>query len=244
MIPSEKQEKIRLNKFIASAGVCSRRSADKLILEGKVSVNGKKITTLGYSVSTKDTVTYNGKALSCEKHVYILLNKPKGFITTASDPEDRKTVIQLIKNACKERVYPVGRLDRNTTGLLLLTNDGDLARGLSHPSSNVSKIYQVTIDKKITEEDLTKIAEGLSLEDGKAIVDEVAVVDESKKVLGLQLHLGKNRIIRRIFEHLGYNVEKLDRVLYACLTKKNIKRGSWRMLAAKEVRALKNACKL
>ncbi|MDX1904473.1 MAG: pseudouridine synthase [Thermonemataceae bacterium] len=231
----------RLNKYIANAGICSRREADELIAKGLIKVNGKVVVEMGYKVKPQDKVMYQNKLLSLEKSVYILLNKPKNFITTTEDPEERKTVMELIKNACEERVYPVGRLDRHTTGLLLFTNDGDLAKKLSHPSSNIKKVYQVMIDKPITETDFIKIQEGLTLEDGFIKVDALAVLD--RNVLGVELHSGRNRIVRRIFEHLGYQVEKLDRTMYAGLSKKDLPRGKWRFLTEKEVILLKHFTK-
>jgi 23S rRNA pseudouridine2605 synthase len=239
---AEKPNNIRLNKFLANSGICSRRMADELIMKGLVTVNGQKVKQLGSKISSLDTVKYNNKVLSLEKHTYVLLNKPKDFLTTLDDPQDRKTVLSLVKNACKERIYPVGRLDRNTTGLLLLTNDGMLAHYLSHPSTNIKKVYQVELDIPITASHISEIKNGLELEDGKAIVDDIAVLDSNKKIIGLELHIGKNRIVRRIFEHLGYEVLKLDRTLYAGLTKKNLKRGEWRLLLDKEVLSLKRMC--
>lgn len=230
---------IRLNKYIANAGVCSRRDADVLIQEGQIKVNGEVITEMGHKVKNTDKVSFNNKLLSREKMVYVLLNKPKDFITTTEDPENRKTVMQLIANACEERIYPVGRLDRNTTGLLLFTNDGELTKKLSHPSHGVKKLYEVALDKPITDEDFIKIQEGVTLEDGLAPVDELAIVDGDRRLLGIQIHIGKNRIVRRIFEHLGYTVERLDRVMYAGLDKKDVPRGHWRYLAEKEVIQLK-----
>lgn len=231
---------IRLNKYIANSGVCSRREADQLILEGTVKVNGVVITELGYKVKPGDSVKYNNKVLNPEKSVYVLLNKPKDFITTMDDESDRKTVMQLVANATKERIYPVGRLDRNTTGLLLFTNDGELAQKLTHPSNKVKKIYEVELDKPITAEDFDKIADGkIHLFDGPVKVDEIAIISPSKKVIGIEIHEGRNRIVRRIFESLGYEVQKLDRVMYAGLTKKNITRGSWRYLTATEVNKIK-----
>lgn len=237
---SADEKNIRLNKYIADAGVCSRREADKLIEAGEIKVNGNTVTELGYKVSRKDAVTYNGRRLSQEKLVYVLLNKPKDFITTVDDPEDRKTVMQLVQTACDERIYPVGRLDRNTTGLLLLTNDGELATRLTHPSHNVKKIYQVDLDKPLTEEDAEKIREGLMLEDGEAKVDELAILSEDQTILGVEIHIGRNRIVRRIFEHLGYEVIRLDRVMFAGLTKKDLPRGKWRYLSQKELIRLKH----
>ena len=232
--------KIRLNRYISNAGICSRRDADKIILEGSIKVNGEVITELGYKVNPSDSVKFGNKVLTREKSVYILLNKPKDFITTVDDPEERKTVMDLVKNACTERVYPVGRLDRNTTGLLLLTNDGELAATLTHPSFEVKKIYQVDLDKPLEEEHLAQIIEGVELEDGPVNVDDIEVVSEDRKIIGLEIHVGRNRIVRRLFEHLGYDVVQLDRVMYAGLTKKDLPRGKWRMLTAKEVIKLKH----
>jgi 23S rRNA pseudouridine2605 synthase len=237
VVSEEIKTDIRLNRFIANAGVCSRREADELIAQGFVKVNGQVITEMGYQVKPSDKVTYKGKLLKREKLVYILLNKPKNCITTTDDPEERHTVMEIVKDACDERVYPVGRLDRNTTGLLLLTNDGDLAKKLSHPSSNIKKIYQVSLDKPITESDFYKIQEGFELEDGFIKPDALALL--TPNTLGIELHSGRNRIVRRIFEHLGYSVEKLDRTMYAGLTKKDLPRGKWRFLSQKEVALLK-----
>lgn len=237
---SAEERNIRLNKYIADAGVCSRREADKLIEAGEIKVNGQLVTELGYKVSRMDVVTYGGKKLRAEKLVYVLLNKPKDFITTVEDPEDRKTVMQLVENACQERIYPVGRLDRNTTGLLLLTNDGELAKKLTHPSHNIKKIYQVDLDKPISEEDFEKIQQGLMLEDGEAKVDEIAILSKDQTILGVEIHIGRNRIVRRIFEHLGYEVLRLDRVMFAGLTKKDLPRGNWRYLSEKELIRLKH----
>jgi len=237
--PNEDESLIRLNKYIANAGVCSRREADLLIQNGEITINGKVVIELGYKVHPNDKVKYKGKALKPEKQVYILLNKPKDFITTTKDPRNRKTVMQLVAKATKERIYPVGRLDRNTTGLLLLTNDGDLAKKLAHPSHEIKKIYEVEIDKPISEEDFYKIVEGITLKDGPVQIDQIAVVDDKQTKLGLEIHIGKNRIVRRIFEHLGYEVIKLDRVVYAGLTKKDLPRGKWRFLSSKEIVQLK-----
>jgi 23S rRNA pseudouridine2605 synthase len=231
---------IRLNKYIANSGICSRREADKLIEEGLIKVNEKVVTELGYKVNRSDIVKYEGRILNREKPVYVLLNKPKDFITTMDDPQDRKTVMSLVGSACKERIYPVGRLDRNTTGLLLLTNDGELADKLTHPSNEVKKIYQVDLDKPLDNKDYQKILDGLELEDGPVKVDEIAIVSSDKKSLGIEIHQGRNRIVRRIFEHLGYDVVKLDRVMYAGLTKKELSRGQWRYLTEKEVVHLKH----
>jgi len=231
---------VRLNKFVANAGVCSRREADTLIASGKIEVNGKIVRELGTKVMPDDKVIYKGKVLRTEKLIYLLLNKPKDYITTVKDPRERKTVMQLVRNACKERIYPVGRLDRQTTGLLLFTNDGDLAKKLSHPSHNVKKIYQVEIDKGINERDLNALAKGVELEDGQAFADKSAVLSDDKRVLGLEIHIGKNRVVRRMFEHLGYRINKLDRVMFAGLTKKDLPRGRWRFLSEKEVIQLKH----
>ena len=236
---------IRLNRFIANAGICSRRKADELIAAGVVSVNGEAVTELGFKVDpAKDLVRYNGVALKREKMVYVLLNKPKDYITTTDDPQERKTVMKLVEKASKERIYPVGRLDRNTTGLLLMTNDGDLAEKLSHPRNNVTKIYQVELNRNVPQGDLNKIAFGLELEDGLIKPDQVSyVAGGSKNEIGIQIHSGKNRIVRRIFEHLGYEVVKLDRVVYSNLTKKDLPRGHWRYLEDKEIIQLKHLIK-
>lgn len=230
---------IRLNRYIANAGICSRREADNLIAQGDITVNDKVITSLGHKIKKGDTVKYKGKVLKREKMVYVLLNKPKGYITTTQDPDDRKTVMNLVANACEERIYPVGRLDRNTTGLLLLTNDGDLTKKLSHPSHKVKKLYQVDLDKPVSDEDFLKIQAGITLEDGVAEVDELAFVTPDNKSLGIEIHIGRNRIVRRIFESLGYEVVKLDRVMYAGLTKLDLPRGRWRYLTEQEVIKLK-----
>lgn len=231
---------IRLNKFISNSGICSRREADNLITMGLVSVNGQVITEMGYKVKRTDDIRYEGKKLTAEKPVYILLNKPKGFITTTEDPQERNTVMNLIAGACKERVYPVGRLDRNTTGLLLFTNDGELAEKLTHPSYNVRKIYKVDLDRPLTKADFQKIREGIYLEEGRAIVDDLAIVDDTGTTVGIELHIGWNRIVRRIFEALSYQVLKLDRVAYAGLDKKDLPRGKWRFLKDTEVIKLKH----
>ena len=231
---------IRLNKFIANSGVCSRREADQLITMGLISVNGKVVTTLGHKVNPGDEVRHEERVLRAEKPVYILMNKPKGFLTTTSDPEERSTVMNLVGGVVKERVYPVGRLDRNTTGLLVLTNDGDLAEKLMHPSHNVKKIYRVELDRPLTKADATKIMEGVQLEEGRAMVDDLAVVSEDKKTVGLEIHIGWNRVVRRIFEALEYQVIKLDRTMYAGLTKKDIPRGEWRFLKREEIVLLKH----
>jgi 23S rRNA pseudouridine2605 synthase len=231
---------VRLNRFIANAGVCSRREADKLIENGQVTVNGKTMKELGYQVKPTDEVRYMGELLSRERPVYILLNKPKDHITTTDDPEGRKTVMNLVKQVGDDvRIYPVGRLDRNTTGLLLMTNDGKLAAKLSHPSSNIKKTYYVTIDKPITEVELSKLLEGVELEDGISKFDSLEVLTSDYLNISVTLHSGKNRIVRRMFNHLGYEVEKLDRISYAGLTKKGLERGSWRHLTNAEVVRLK-----
>ncbi len=245
-VRSEAKEKkeddglIRLNKFISNSGVCSRREADELIKMGLISVNGVTITEMGYKVKPTDDVRHEDKKLKAEKPVYVLLNKPKGFITTTDDPQERNTVMSLVASACKERIYPVGRLDRNTTGLLLLTNDGDLTDKLTHPSYNIKKIYKAELDKPLTKNDFQKIADGVHLEEGKAVVDDIAIVSDDGLTVGLELHIGWNRIVRRIFESLGYDVVKLDRVVYAGLDKKDLKRGQWRFLRSDEVVRLKH----
>jgi 23S rRNA pseudouridine2605 synthase len=230
-----------LNKFIAHCGVTSRRDAVQLIKEGKVTVNKKVIIEPAFKVNEKDDVFYNGKKLFVTKNlVYILLNKPKDYITTTDDPQNRKTVLQLTKNATDQRIYPVGRLDRNTSGVLLLTNDGQLTQELTHPSFNVKKVYEVKLDKPLTKSDFEKILSGIKLEDGEIFADALAYADsKDKSIIGIELHSGRNRIVRRIFEHLGYDVKGLDRVMYANLTKKNVERGKWRYLGEKEIRALK-----
>ncbi len=228
-------EGIRLNRFIANAGVCSRREADKLIKDGKITVNKKVMTEMGFRVKSDDVVRYRGKVLVGEQKKYILLNKPKGFITTMKDPKERRTVMQLVQNACEERIYPVGRLDRETTGLLLFTNDGELAKKLSHPSYEVRKVYRVELNKPLTEEHFDQIKEGFDLEDGPVKVDELAINAVDKTTLGVEIHIGRNRIVRRLFEHLGYEVIKLDRTAYAGLTKIDLPRGKWRELKDKEV---------
>jgi len=235
---SETQE-IRLNKAIANAGICSRREADQLIADGKIKVNGHVVTEMGHKVKPSDKIYYDSKLLKREKLVYVLLNKPKDFITTTKDELNRKTVMQLVNKACEERIYPVGRLDRNTTGLLLLTNDGALAKKLTHPSHKVKKIYQVDLDKPLENEDYQKILSGVELEDGMAEVDEMEVLSKDKRILGIEIHSGKNRIVRRIFEHLGYEVVRLDRAMFAGLTKKDLPRGKWRFLSEKELIQLK-----
>lgn len=240
MKPSE-YEPVRINRFIAQSGACSRREADKFVLAGRIKVNGKVISELGTKViPAKDIVTLDGKKVQSEKFVYILLNKPKNTISTTKDPEGRRTVIDAIQHATQERIFPVGRLDRNTTGLLLLTNDGELTKRLTHPSHNISKLYNVRLDKDVPEEHLELLLAGIELEDGKARADKIAYVEgKHQNNVGIQVHIGKNRIVRRMFEHLGYKVEALDRVMIAHLTKKNLPRGKWRKLTAKEVNFLK-----
>lgn len=231
----------RLNKYLSNAGICSRREADNLIAAGAVSVNGEVITKMGFMVKPTDEVAYGGQVLKGERKRYFLLNKPKGYITTLDDPEQRKTVMDLIKDACKERIYPVGRLDRNTTGLLVFTNDGDLSRKLTHPSTGIYKIYHVELDKPLSAADMKQMREGMELEDGPIKVDDVQYAGDGsdKHVLGVALHSGRNRIVRRIFESLGYEVYKLDRVVFAGLTKKDLPRGRFRELTEKEVAFLK-----
>ena len=240
---------IRLNKYLSHAGIASRRSADELIKEGRVKVNGKVVTEMGHKVKAKDDVEFDGKLITLEKKYYILLNKPKDYITTVKDEKDRRTVMELIrgvytqiKTLTKPRLYPVGRLDRNTTGILLITNDGELAQKLTHPSSEIKKVYHVVLDKKLRKEDFDKIAEGgVVLEDGIAEVDEIAYPNSKNRAeVGIEIHTGKNRFIRRLFETLGYEVVKLDRVSFAGLTKKDVPRGRWRFLAESEVRTLKH----
>lgn len=231
---------LRLNKFLANAGVCSRREADDFIQAGVVSVNGQIVTELGTKVLRSDTVLFHDQLVTIEKKVYVLLNKPKDYVTTSDDPQNRKTVMDLVQDACRERIYPVGRLDRNTTGVLLLTNDGDLASKLTHPQYLKKKIYHVYLDKNVTAADLRQIADGIQLEDGEIHADAVEYASETdKKQVGIEIHSGRNRIVRRIFEHLGYHVVKLDRVFFAGLTKKNLRRGDWRYLTEKEVNMLR-----
>lgn len=231
---------VRLNKFLANAGVCSRRDADKYIQAGVVSVNGVVVTELGTKVLRSDVVLFHDNAVKIEKKQYVLLNKPKGYVTTSEDPQNRKTVMDLVRGACPERIYPVGRLDRNTTGVLLLTNDGEMASKLTHPKFLKKKIYHVTLDRNVTAADLRQIAEGIELEDGSIKADAIEYASETdKKQVGIEIHSGKNRIVRRIFDHLGYHVVKLDRVYFAGLTKKNVRRGDWRYLTEKEVNMLR-----
>lgn len=231
---------IRLNKYLANAGVCSRREADEFIQAGVVKVNGNVVTELGTKVLRSDVVMFHDQTISLEKKVYVLLNKPKDCVTTSDDPQQRKTVMELVKNACPERIYPVGRLDRNTTGVLLLTNDGDMASKLTHPKFLKKKIYHVYLDKNVTAHDLQQIRDGIMLEDGEIKADDVQYADPvDKKQVGIEIHSGKNRIVRRIFEKLGYRVTKLDRVQFAGLTKKGLRRGDWRFLTEEEVNRLR-----
>ncbi len=234
---------MRLNKYIAHAGICSRREADELIAAGSVKVNGRVVTEMGYQVLPGDQVSYGGETLRSERPRYFLLNKPKGFITTTDDPQERRTVMMLMDGCCAERIYPVGRLDRATTGLLLFTNDGELAKRLTHPSTQVYKIYQVELNKPVTKEDMKRLLEGIELEDGPMHVDDIQYAEVGgkvdKRVVGVQLHSGRNRIVRRLFEALGYEVHKLDRTVFAGLTKKDLPRGRWRELTEKEVGFLK-----
>ncbi len=230
---------IRLNKYIANSGVCSRREADTYIEHGSVTVNGKLITEMGYKVQPTDEVRFDNSAITPEKKRYILLNKPKNYITTMDDERGRSTVMELVANATKERVYPVGRLDRNTTGLLLFTNDGDLAKKLTHPKHNVRKLYQASLDRKLDLKDLQKLRGEVIIEGRKVFIDAVSYVEgESKSEVGIEIHSGRNRIVRKIFEHVGYKVVKLDRVIFAGLTKKNLPRGRWRSLTELEVNSL------
>lgn len=231
---------VRLNKYLANAGICSRREADEFIQAGVASVNGQVVTELGTKVLRTDDIRFHDQKVSMEKKVYVLLNKPKDCVTTSDDPQQRKTVMDLVKNACPERIYPVGRLDRNTTGVLLLTNDGDLASKLTHPKFLKKKIYHVFLDKKVTAHDMQQIATGITLEDGEVHADAIEYASATdKSQVGIEIHSGKNRIVRRIFESLGYRVVKLDRVLFAGLTKKNLRRGDWRFLTEKEVDMLR-----
>ena len=234
-------EPIRLNKFLANAGVCSRREADEFIQAGVVSVNGEVVNELGTKVKRSDEVKFHDQVVSLEKKVYVLLNKPKDYVTTSDDPQQRKTVMDLVKDACPERIYPVGRLDRNTTGVLLLTNDGDLASKLTHPKFLKKKVYHAFLDKPVAAADMQKIAEGIELEDGEIHADAIEYADErDKSQVGIEIHSGKNRIVRRIFESLGYRVTKLDRVQFVGLTKKNLRRGDWRFLTEQEVEMLRS----
>ena len=233
-------ELMRLNRYIANSGVCSRREADEIISKGLITVNGKKVIGLGTKVTYNDEVRYRGRKLSAEKKVYILMNKPKGYVTTVEDPHADQTVLDLIGDACPQRVYPVGRLDKNTTGVLLLTNDGDLTGKLTHPKYERKKIYHVFLDKAVQKDDLFRLAEGIQLEDGFVAADAVSYADtEDRSQIGIELHSGQNRVVRRLFESLGYMVKKLDRVYFAGLTKKNLQRGKWRFLTQKEISMLK-----
>jgi 23S rRNA pseudouridine2605 synthase len=239
--PVEENGPVRLNKFIANSGLCSRREADMYIETGQVTVNGVKVTELGTKIDpTKDDVRFNGQRIKGEKKVYLVMNKPKDFVTTMADPHADRTVMELIsKSLCPERVFPVGRLDKATTGVLLFTNDGDLTEKLTHPSHGVRKIYHVTLDKNLTREDFDKILDGVELTDGPIAADALSYVGDEKSQVGLEIHSGRNRIVRRIFESLGYRVKKLDRVYFAGLTKKNLRRGAWRFLDEKEIGLLK-----
>ena len=237
--PNKQTGEVRLNRFISQSGVCSRREADEFILAGVVTVNGQVVTELGTKILPTDEVRFNDERLQGEKNVYLVLNKPKGYVTSLDDPHADKTVMDLVRGACSERVYPVGRLDKNSLGLLLITNDGDITRQLTHPSYHKKKIYQVTLDKPLTRADMDSLTEGITLEDGDIFADEVAYASEDKRTVGVEIHSGRNRIVRRMFEHLGYAVQKLDRVYYAGLTKKNLKRGAWRFLTKDEVMRLK-----
>ena len=234
------KDTIRLNKYIANSGICSRREADELITQGLVEVNGKVVTEMGYQVQKTDRVVFDGQSITPEKPVYVLLNKPKGYISTTKDEKARKTVMDLVANASPYRLFPVGRLDRQTTGLILLTNDGHLTKKLTHPSFGVKKIYHVTLDRKLSVEDLRTIADGVRLEEGVAEVDSISYIEgKPKNEVGIEIHIGWNRVVRRIFKKMGYEVEALDRVIFAGLTKKNIKRGHWRILTEMEVNNLK-----
>ena len=230
---------VRLNKFIANSGICSRREADEYITAGLVTVNGEIITQLGVRVKPSDDIRFNGERLKGEEKVYILMNKPKDFVTTLSDPNAEKTVMELIAGKCPQRVYPVGRLDKQTTGVLLLTNDGELADSLTHPSHNRKKIYHIVLDKNLSKPHFDQILQGVELEDGEIHADSLSYVDEDNSQVGLEIHSGRNRVVRRIFEHLGYKVKRLDRVYFAGLTKKSLRRGQWRFLTENEVSMLK-----
>ncbi len=239
-LPSFNDEAIRLNKYLSNAGICSRREADVLIQTGVITVNGKIVTELGYKIAPTDVIQCNGETINAEKKRYVLLNKPKGFITTMDDPQGRKTVMTLVRNACRERIYPVGRLDRETTGLLLFTNDGDLAKKLTHPRYQARKIYHVELNKPVKAEDLDKLLRGVDLEDGKSKADKASYVEGgNSREVGIEIHSGKNRIVRRMFESLGYTVVKLDRVVFAGLTKKDLPRGMFRHLSEDEVSFLR-----
>ena len=238
--PEKQVGEMRLNRFLAQSGICSRREADDFITAGLVTVNGQIVTQLGTKVLPTDEVKFNDSRVQGEKKVYLVLNKPKGYVTSLDDPHAGKTVMDLVEGACTERIYPVGRLDKNSLGLLLFTNDGDLTKQLTHPSYLKKKIYQVTLDKPLARADMDRIAEGITLEDGEIFADEISYVKENKQEIGIEIHSGRNRIVRRIFEFLGYTVTKLDRVYYAGLTKKNLKRGAWRFLSREEVERLKS----
>lgn len=234
------KETIRLNKFIANSGICSRREADVLITQGLVQVNGKVVTEMGYQVQRTDRVVFDGQSITPEKPIYVLLNKPKGYISTTKDDKARKTVLDLVANASPYRMFPVGRLDRSTTGVILITNDGHLTKKLTHPSFDVRKIYHVTLDRKLSGEDMQAIIDGIRLEEGVAVIDSISFIEgKPKNEVGIEIHIGWNRVIRRIFQRLGYEVESLDRVMFAGLTKKNVKRGHWRILTDLEVNNLK-----
>jgi len=231
---------IRLNKYISNSGVCSRREADKIISDGLITINGEVVTELGRKVSLDDDVRFEGRQLNPERKVYLLLNKPRGFVTTLDDPHAERTVMQLVQNACTERIYPVGRLDMQTTGVLLFTNDGELAKKLTHPSFEKKKVYHVQLDQDFLQQDLEKIRTGIELEDGFIAADDIQMIDpDHLNQVGIEIHSGKNRIVRRIFNHLGYNVEKLDRVMFAGLTKKDLPRGRHRFLTPQEINFLK-----
>ncbi|MFR9603726.1 MAG: pseudouridine synthase, partial [Rikenellaceae bacterium] len=238
--PNRQVGEMRLNRFLAQSGVSSRREADEFIKAGVVTVNGVVVTELGTKVMPTDEVKFNDSRVQGEKRVYLVLNKPKGYVTSLDDPHADKTVMDLVNNACSERIYPVGRLDKNSVGILLFTNDGDLTKQLTHPSHRKKKIYQVSLDKPLTRADMDSIAEGITLEDGDIYADEISYVADTKDEVGIEIHSGRNRIVRRIFEHLGYSVQKLDRVYFAGLTKKNLKRGQWRFLTPEEVERLKS----
>ncbi len=236
----EENTQMRLNKYVANSGVCSRREADQLIAKGKVQVNGQVVTEMGMKIGPDDVVTYKGKTLNPERKVYVLLNKPCGFVTTLDDPHAERTVMDLVGKACPERIYPVGRLDKETSGVLLFTNDGELAKKLTHPSYEKKKLYHVFLDKEFSEDDFKKLMKGVELEDGFIAADSLSYADKlDRKQVGIEIHSGKNHIVRRIFDHLGYRVQKLDRVLFAGLTKKDLPRGRWRFLTDREVAFLK-----
>ena len=232
---------VRLNRFLANSGISSRREADDLIAAGVVTVNGQVVTEMGTKVNPSDEVRFNGEIVRGEPKVYIVMNKPKGFVTSLEDPHADKTVIDIVKNICKERVYPVGRLDKSSVGVLLITNDGELTKKLTHPSSNKKKIYQVSLDKPLTQADMQRLADGMELEDGPMFLDEVSYVKENKKEIGVEIHSGRNRVVRRMFEAIGYTVKKLDRVYFAGITKKGLKRGAWRFLTPREISMLKSS---